>query len=243
MPTVDWLKKEFDYGYDSGNVLALFPNKVRRAEQKRIGGSYRRVFKQAVLPFLRPDSTVMELGPGHGAWSRAILKFIPNGKLITVDYQDVTQWIDPDQYRGRLECHQVTDNSFSDIKDDSIDFFWSMGVLCHNNRKHIQEILGSAIWKLKPGAFACHQYANWDKLDNFGWGRGGVPTEFRELRDNEIWWPRNSQADMVSIGENVGWNVVKPDMGMLKRDGLVQLQRPESVAKFQTQRVSDKQVA
>ena len=35
MPTIDWLKKEFDYGYDSGNVLGLLANKVRRGEEKR----------------------------------------------------------------------------------------------------------------------------------------------------------------------------------------------------------------
>ena len=26
MPTLDWLKKEFQYGYDSGNILSLIPN-------------------------------------------------------------------------------------------------------------------------------------------------------------------------------------------------------------------------
>jgi hypothetical protein len=223
MPTTDWLKKEFDYGYDSGNVLGLLPNKVRRVEEQRIGGSYRRVFKQAIIPFLTPDSTVMELGPGNGAWSRAILKHIPHGKLITVDYQDITQWLDPNEFDGRLICNQVTDNSFSCVDAGSIDFFWSMGVLCHNNRTHIGEILQNALPKLKPNAYACHQYANWDKLDRYGWRRGGVPAEFRNLRDDEIWWPRNSQVEMVSLSVQAGWKVIKPDMGLLRRDSIIQL--------------------
>jgi len=223
MPTTEWLKKEFDYGYDSGNVLGLLPNKVRRSEEKRIGGSYRRVFKQAILPFLKPDSTVMELGPGNGAWSRAILQHIPQGKLITVDYQDVTQWLDPDRYDGRLECHQVTENSFACIEHCSVDFFWSMGVLCHNNRKHIGEILHNARPKLKPGSYACHQYANWDKLEEYGWRRGGVPTDFQKMADDEIWWPRNNQEDMVSLSMDAGWTVIQPDMKLLRRDGVIQL--------------------
>ncbi len=223
MPTTDWLKKEFDYGYDSGNVLALLPGKIRRGEEQRIGGSYRRVFKRAIQPFLQPDSTVLELGPGNGSWSRAILKHIPNGKLITVDYQDVTQWLNPERYDGRLVCHQVEDNSFSCVEDESIDFFWSMGVLCHNNRKHIGEILTSARAKMRPGRYACHQYANWDKLNRFGWRRGGVPAEFRQLSDDEIWWPRNNQQEMVQLSKAAGWNIVKPDMRLLRRDGLIQL--------------------
>lgn len=228
MPTVDWLKKEFDYGYDSGNVLGLLPNKTRRSEEQRIGGSYRQVFKRAIQPFLKPDSTVLELGPGNGAWSRAILKHIPQGRLITVDYQDVTEWLDPDQYDGRLTCHQVTDNSFACIENQSIDFFWSMGVLCHNNKTHIGEILSGALTKMKFGAYGCHQYANWDNLDRFGWNRGGVPVEFREKNDDEIWWPRNSQRDMISLSLKAGWNVVSPDLGLLRRDSLIQLRRTQS---------------
>ena len=223
MPTTEWLKKEFDYGYDSGNVLGILPNKVRRGEEKRIGGSYRNVFKRAIRPFLKPDSVVMELGPGNGAWSRAILKYIPQGKLITVDYQDVSPWLNPDDYGGRLVNHQVTENSFSCVDENSIDFFWSMGVLCHNNRKHIGEILTNARPKLKRGAYACHQYANWEKLDRYGWRRGGVPKEFREMSDDEIWWPRNSKNDMVELGVSAGWKVVKPDMSLLRRDSVIQL--------------------
>ena len=52
MPTLDWLKREFDYGYDSGNILSLFPNSIRRREEKRIGGSYRHVFYKAIFSYI-----------------------------------------------------------------------------------------------------------------------------------------------------------------------------------------------
>ena len=105
MPTTDWLKKEFDYGYDSGNVTAWFPNKVRRQEEKKIGGSYRQVFNHAILPHLKSDSSVMELGPGNGAWSRAILNSIPDGRLATIDYQDCLLYTSPsprDRQKSRM---------------------------------------------------------------------------------------------------------------------------------------------
>lgn len=225
MPTVQWLKKEFNYGYDSGNVLGLIPNRIRRAEEKKIGGSYRRVFQKAIKPFLQPDSTVMELGPGRGAWSRAILKHIPHGKLITIDYQDVTPWLKPDEYDGRLVCHQVADNSFSFIEDESIDFFWSMGVLCHNNQDNIKQVLTNSLAKMKPGAASCHQYADWDKLECYGWVRGGVPEEFQNQEDDEIWWPRNSQTDMTQIASAAGWTITSPDLGLIDRDSLIQLKK------------------
>lgn len=225
MPTTEWLKKEFDYGYDSGNVNGWFPNRTRRMEERKIGGSYRHVFQKAIEPFVWPEAVVLELGPGNGAWTRAILKKLTDGKLITVDYQDITKWVSPEDYGGRLECHQVTDNSFETLEEESIDFFWSMGVLCHNNQNHIAEILSNSIGKLKPGAFACHQYADWEKLSAFGWDRGGVPSEFQKMSDDEIWWPRNTKNAMVEIAQAAGWSVIEPDIGLVRRDSIILLQK------------------
>ena len=93
----------------------------------------------------------MELGPGKGSWSRAILRYIPQGELHTVDFQDVTQWLKPENYPGRLICHHVQDNSFHGLPDGYFDVFWSFGVLCHNQASSILHILTHARGKMKPG--------------------------------------------------------------------------------------------
>lgn len=225
MPTMNWLKQEFGYGYDSGNVTSLIANRVRRDEEKRIGGSYRRVFNEAIRPFVKADFDVLELGPGKGSWSRSIMNLIPEGTLTTVDFQDVTEWLEPQNYGGRMKCKQVTDNTFSTVEDHSKDFFWSMGVLCHNNQTHIREILTNSLWKVKRGGYACHQFADWKKLESYGWSKGGVPIEFKEKQDDEIWWPRNDTESMAKIATEAGWHVKVADLGILKRDGLMLLQR------------------
>ena len=141
MPTIEFLKNQFPDGFDSGDILA--PTDTRRCSQEiASGGSYQQVFYAAIDPWLRPDSEVLELGPGAGSWSRAILTRMPRGKLHAVDFQDVAKWLKPDLYGGRLACYRVHDNSFSCIEDNSIDFFWSFGVFCHNNIEHIEKDLG-----------------------------------------------------------------------------------------------------
>jgi SAM-dependent methyltransferase len=45
---------------------------------------------ELVYPLLRPDSTVCEIGPGTGRWSRRILEQIPRGELYLVD---TSPWI------------------------------------------------------------------------------------------------------------------------------------------------------
>ena len=226
MPTLNWLKKEFVYGYDSGNILSLFPNSTRRREEKLIGGSYRKVFLKAVVPYIKSNSTVLELGPGKGAWSRAILEYIPNGELHTVDFQNVEKWLQPEKYHGRLHCHKIEENSYYSVfHNNQFDFFWSFGVLCHNNLEQIEEILQITFPKMKLGGFAVHQYGNWNKLEKYGWKRGGVPAYFKNQPDDEIWWPRNTQENMISIAEKAGWKIINSDFNLLKRDSIIVLQR------------------
>lgn len=225
MPTLEWLKREFSYGYDSGDVLSLVPNLRRLKEERAIGGSYRQVFLQALTPHLKPTSKVLELGPGKGSWTRAILRYVPQGEVQTLDFQDVTSWIKPEQYHGRLRCHQVFDNSFQQVPDDYFDCFWSFGVLCHNNSDNIFEILRNSLAKLKQGGVSIHQYGDWEKLEAYGWQKGRVPIEFKDLSDSEIWWPRNSQATMVDLATRAGWQVVCADLGLLKRDSILVLRK------------------
>jgi hypothetical protein len=226
MPTLSWLQQEFSYGYDSGNILSLISRGARRAEEEKSGGSYRRVFKKALKPYLSPDSKVLELGPGKGSWSRAILQHIPEGELHTVDFQDVTQWLNPGNYSGRLICHRVHDNSFDGLPDGYFHVFWSFGVFCHNEASSIREILDRARAKMKPGAIALHQYGNWEKLDAFGWDRGGVPQEFKSKTDGEIWWPRNDHHLMTKLATETGWEVLSADLDLLQRDSLILLRNP-----------------
>ena len=226
MPTLSWLQQEFSYGYDSGNILSLIPRGVRRSEEERSGGSYRRVFKKALQPYLCSDAKVLELGPGRGSWSRAILRHIPHGELHTVDFQDVTQWLKPENSSGRLICHQVQDNSFHGLPDGYFDVFCSFGVLCHNQTWSILDTLTRAGGKMKAGAVAIHQYGDWEKLEAFGWDRGGVPQEFKSKTDEEIWWPRNDQRLMTKLATEAGWEVLSADLDLLQRDSLILLRNP-----------------
>ena len=118
------------------------------------------------------------------------------------------------------------DNSFEAFPDEHFDLFFSFGVLCHNPAAGIHEILANALAKMKPGAAAVHQHGDWDKLDTYGWERGGVPAQFKDLPDEDIWWPRNSSAKMAEIARSAGWEVVTEDLGLLERDGLIALRRP-----------------
>ena len=61
---------------------------------------------------------------------------------------------------------------------------------------------------------------------NTVWERGGIPADFRQLNDDDIWWPRNDQAVMTRIAEKSGWEVESPDLNLVGRDSIIKLRRP-----------------
>jgi phospholipid N-methyltransferase len=226
MATLDWLKTAFAHGFSSGNIASPFPNLRRWRSEKQIGGSYRKVLAKGILPYVRQNSVVLEIGPGRGSWTCALLKSVSTCVMHVVDVHDVTQWLQPEKYDGRLKCHVVSDNNgYSIFPDQYFDFCFSFGVLCHMSIESIEEILRNTLPKMKLGGYAMHQYGDWEKLDAFGWKKGGVPDDFRDKPDNEIWWPRNSKQAAVAAATRAGWTVVSPDLQLVKRDSIILLQR------------------
>ncbi|MCI0741917.1 MAG: class I SAM-dependent methyltransferase [Gemmataceae bacterium] len=226
MPTLEWLRSEFAYGYDSGNVLGWLPNRRRQHEERSIGGSYRRFFRKEVAPRLKPDARVLELGPGQGSWTQAILHYVTRGEVHTVDFQDVSPWLCPERYDGRLVCHQVADASFSCVPESHFDLYFSFGVLCHHQEELLRPLMQNALSKMKRGGIAIHQYSDWNKLDRLDWAKWTrVPPEFRKMPDEEIWWPRNTPERMAALCEDTGWTVLCPDVGCFQRDSVILLRR------------------
>jgi len=216
-----WLKEAFKEGYGSGDILSAVPNSERLRQEVLIGGSYAEIFRRAALPFIRPDSHVLELGPGKGSWTRAILEFVDTGTVETVDFANVSEWLKPEESSGKLICHQVEDFSFSCIGDESVDFFWSFGVLCHHTIEQIVGILSNSKAKMKRGGVAVHEYADWNKF--FTSGRMALYPDFNKSADEDHWWPSNHAEAMANAAEKAGWHVLAPDMNLCDRDGIILL--------------------
>jgi SAM-dependent methyltransferase len=227
MPTQEFIKKEFSYGYSSGDILSEPPDPVTQQEEACIGGRYREVFMSLILPNLKPGNRILELGPGRGSWTAAMLRHGPECEIHTVDFQDLGRWIDIPAQNGRLVHHQVEEgHTFTPIPKKAFDFFFAWGVLCHWGKADIRQILSGALACMKPDARAVVQYAAWDKLDVYGWERGRVPETFRELDDKDMWWPRNTVADMAALCRDAGWVVIEADCGIVGRDGVALLSTP-----------------
>lgn len=218
MADLEWMRKTFGDGYDSGDILGAQLDPVRVREEALIGGSYREFFAKAVLPFLRPDSRVLELGPGRGSWTRALLAHLPQGEVHAVDLLDVSEWLEPSEFGGRLTLHQVDGFHLDGVPDERFDLFFSFGVLCHHATPQIADVLAAGREKVRRGAVAVHQYGDWDKL--YASGRIVAFPELALRTDEESWWPFNTRATMRAVAEAAGWTVLWDDLDLFRRDGV-----------------------
>jgi hypothetical protein len=90
------------------------------------------VFAACIKPFVNRSTTALEIGPGRGGWTKAILSCNP-ASIVALDAAPAEHtgfW----SYVGRdprARYCVAQDFTLSDIPHDSISYFFSFGVFCH----------------------------------------------------------------------------------------------------------------
>lgn len=113
----------------------------------------RAVYLTCIKPYVGPDSVVLEIGPGRGAWTKCIASHSPR-KIYAVDV------VSPEHsgfwsYVGKrenVEYIQVSDLLLSNIPDQSINYFFSFGVFCHLPPEMCEQYVQNLGPKMMPGA-------------------------------------------------------------------------------------------
>ena len=167
-----WSKDAFAEGYSSGTIVGPLKEgdpetEIRLFEDKRIGGSLSEFFEVGVGPYLKPDSRVLELGPGRGSWTRALFSKVTRGEIHTVDLQDIRPWVQDmtQAYPHRFFIHQVSvgGSSYDFLEDEYFDVFFSFGVFCHMDPDALETFLERVRRKLKRNAVCIAEYSDWEK--------------------------------------------------------------------------------
>ncbi len=91
-----------------------------------------------LIPYLSPNATIVEIGPGGGRWTRYML----NAKRIyAVDYhQELLS-----ELKSNIDATNITyirnnGNDFPNIQEGSVDFLFSFGAFCNPNWFILSEV-------------------------------------------------------------------------------------------------------
>lgn len=130
---------------------------------------YHATYLACIKPYVSAKTVAMEIGPGRGAWTKAILSRGAE-RVYALDVQArETNVIDSvlGDLVSKLDYIVVTDFSGQGVPDDAIDFFWSFGTFVHLSRGQQKAYYETIARKMKSGGIGFVQYADiptWNRV-------------------------------------------------------------------------------
>jgi hypothetical protein len=124
------------------------------------------VFSACIRPYITANTSVLEIGPGRGAWTKA---FLQRGcrKVYAVDAAPAEHtgfW----NYIGRNDRTVYivsTDLSLTGVPDGGIDFFFSFGVFCHLTPAQCEQYVQALASKMRDGSRGFLMISDFDKYN------------------------------------------------------------------------------
>lgn len=112
-------------------------------------------------PYVSPTSTVLEIGPGGGRWTRYLLGC---EKLYAVDYhEELLIELQKNYDVNHLELVLNNGTDFPGVEDESIDFLFSFGVFVHLDLPLIDGYLKEIYRVLRQDGDVVIQYSDKSK--------------------------------------------------------------------------------
>jgi hypothetical protein len=123
-------------------------------------------YLMCIKPFVDETTTVLEIGPGRGAWTKT---FVERGakEIWALDAAppEHTRFHDHVGRHDHVHYVQVSDCELRDVEDDSIDYFFTFGVFCHLPNEMVADYIAHLPAKLRSGANGFLMVGDFDKYN------------------------------------------------------------------------------
>jgi len=178
------------------------------------GVTYHEVYRQAVKPFVAADSNIVEIGPGRGAWTKALIgaKEVWALDAKSLENNGIMDYLGSPK---NLRYIQVSDFECSDLPDNHFDFFFSYQAFCHIPWDGIVAYMNNLYPKLKTGA-------------------SGIVHISDDLKNPDVinygnWWPGcfvpNNSQRMSELLTEIGYTVLDSDFLGCKLDSIIKFEK------------------
>jgi hypothetical protein len=119
-----------------------------------------------IRPYVSCETVAVEIGPGRGAYTRALL---PARELwcldaLSAEHNDFWEYVGEQQH---VHYVQVTDFDCEMLPDEGIDFVFSYDALCHVPFAGIEAYASALFPKLRTGARCFWMVADYEKYRRF----------------------------------------------------------------------------
>lgn len=124
------------------------------------------IYLACIKPYINSRTSAVEIGPGRGAWTRAMISAREVTCLDALSAEHNGFW----QYVGRREnvrYFKVEEFGCGMVDDDSVDYLFSFDALCHVSFDGISAYMDSLFPKFRPGAHGFIMVADYAKYNSF----------------------------------------------------------------------------
>ena len=157
-------EKVWEGGYFEGDVL----DPVGSSTYGAVGyvSVLHALYLMAIKQYVNSETIALEIGPGRGAFSKAILTQTPK-ELWCLDAVSAAdnQFFEYVGNKAEVKYIQVEDFSCSMLPEDHFNYLFSFGALCHVSFEGITSYLTNLYPKLKKGAECFIMVADYDKFN------------------------------------------------------------------------------
>lgn len=124
------------------------------------------LYLMCIKPYLNERSVVLEIGPGRGAFTKAILELNPSETwCLDAKSAQANGFFEYVGSRKNLTYLKVEDFSCSALPDNHFNYLFSFGALCHVSFDGIKSYFTNLYPKLKNGAECFIMVADYDKFN------------------------------------------------------------------------------
>ncbi len=152
-------------GFHAGDPLDRMGSAASWGLFGYVGVPYAIVLR-CIRPYVDESTVALEIGPGRGAYTRALLGAASVWCLDALSAEHNAFW----KYVGEqphVQYFEVHDFECAMLPDDGIDYMFSYGTLCHIPFEGI-EAYAAALWpKLRSGANCFWMVADYEKYRRF----------------------------------------------------------------------------
>lgn len=208
-----------------------------------------------IKPYVNSETVALEIGPGKGAWTKALLpaKEIWALDALSAEYNRFNEYLDNPK---NVKYIQVEDFSCRDLPENYFNYMFSYGCLCHVSFEGTTEYAKNLFSKLKSGADCFWLVADKDKYKKFlddtesysiseyaiPPGRRYAPLrfikklfpdhnekfykEFDPFTDQQGRWYDAGKERTCEMLKGFGYEIVDEDVETIPRDVIVHFRKP-----------------
>lgn len=112
------------------------------------------VIDHIMLGNIRPNSVVVEIGPGYGRWTRKLIEISSRVMVVDVAEKCINHCREVFGANDNVEFHVNDGRSLAFAEDESVDFIWSFDVFVHIEPEDIEAYMREFRRVLKPDGVA-----------------------------------------------------------------------------------------